>query len=396
MANYIDEDGRAMSLTINGPTNEEQCIVAQPMTTPSLLPNASSPSPKGEKKVKTYRAFLDASVKDALAGACAGAFAKTAVAPIERVKILLQLQGSLGKSVSSHSEGGVASAMSRGNGRLTALQVWRSVYREQGVLAFWRGNTPNVLRQGGTTALNFMLMDWYKLAIQPPLQYTLRFPSNRTPEARKRRRALWSSFLSGGLAGGTTTTFLYPIEFLRTRLAMDVGGTTETRRYPRGMRDVFCSTWNADGFRGLYQGYGIALFGVVVYRALHLGGYDAMKSEIIHRKLQTIDYSDERSLKKTKKLNDTLTMKERFAVAQVVSIVAGTICYPIDSVRRRLMMQAGEPVELRRYRNSFDCFHRVMAQEGMRGFYLGIGPNLVRSFGGALILVAYDVFKVMI
>ena len=51
------------------------------------------------------------------------------------------------------------------------------------------------------------------------------------------------------------------------------------------------------------------------------------------------------------------------------------------------------PKEERLYMNSFDCFHRVMASEGMRGFYLGLGPNLVRSFGAALLLVSYDVFR---
>eukprot|EP00957_Ditylum_brightwellii_P008637 655578-Ditylum_brightwellii.AAC.1 len=164
------------------------------------------------------------------------------------------------------------------------------------------------------------------------------------------------------------------------------------------MRDVFISTWNADGVRGLYQGYGIALFGVVVYRALHLGGYDAVKSELIHRKTLSLEYNQQQHSTKARKIkfNDTLTIGERFAVAQIVSVVAGTMCYPIDSVRRRLMMQAGEPVELRRYRNSLDCFRKVMTQEGIRGFYLGIGPNLVRSFGGALLLVTYDAFKVMI
>uniref|UniRef100_A0A7S1Z5D2 ADP/ATP translocase n=1 Tax=Ditylum brightwellii TaxID=49249 RepID=A0A7S1Z5D2_9STRA len=377
---------------------EDEGVIAVPSTSleKGVLEQPPSFSHAVEKR-KKYRAFLDSSAKDALAGACAGAFAKTAVAPIERVKILLQLQNSLKGNNASAVKGG-SSTISLGNGRLTAMQVWRSVYNEQGVLAFWRGNTPNVLRQGGTTALNFMLMDWYKQAIQTPLAYTLKLPSNRSPEARKKRRARLSSFLSGGLAGGTTTTFLYPIEFLRTRLAMDIGATIETRQYPRGMRDVFISTWNADGVRGLYQGYGIALFGVVVYRALHLGGYDAVKSELIHRKTLSLEYNQQQHSTKARKIkfNDTLTIGERFAVAQIVSVVAGTMCYPIDSVRRRLMMQAGEPVELRRYRNSLDCFRKVMTQEGIRGFYLGIGPNLVRSFGGALLLVTYDAFKVMI
>merc|ERR1712232_302292 len=101
------------------------------------------------------------------------------------------------------------------------------------------------------------------------------------------------------------------------------------------MRDVFCAIWNADGIRGFYQGYGIAMFGVIIYRALHLGGYDACKTELKHRKRSEGGQgnnvaSDSNELK--------IPMWERFVIAQVVSITAGTICYPIDSVRRRLMM----------------------------------------------------------
>ena len=250
------------------------------------------------------------------------------------------------------------------------------------------------MTQAGTSTLNFLLMDWYKYAITPILHWSLSLPSDRSEEKRKKRRALISSFLSGGLAGGTVLTALYPLVFARTRLAMDVGNNTidAPRKYSGGMKDVYSKIWRADGWRGFYQGYGIALAGVVVYRALHLGGYDAVKTEILHRRgvhVTTDNFSIDRT-------QSNLTMSERFLAAQLVSITAGTACYPIDSVRRRLMMQAGLPSEQRWYNNSFDCFRKVSISEGFRGFYLGIGPNLLRSFGAALLLVSYDVFKVMI
>lgn len=62
----------------------------------------------------------------------------------------------------------------------------------------------------------------------------------------------------------------------------------------------------------------------------------------------------------------------------------------------RPKFRAGLPKEERLYRNSLDCFRKVIASEGARGFYLGIGPNLVRSFGAALLLVTYDIFKIKI
>lgn len=317
-------------------------------------------------------------LRNAVAGAMSGAFSRTVTAPIERVKLMLQLQG----SSSSLSPSTTSSAW----------EVCRQIYNvEGGLIAFWRGNTPNVLRQAGVASLNFMFLDWYKSAIVSPIMSTATqyVPSNRPREEREKMRKIISAFLAGGLAGGTTTTFLYPTEFMRTRLALDAGSSS-SRMYPRGMRDVFSAIWNTDGIRGIYQGYGIALFGVILYRALHLGGYDAFKTELTYRRRSNIGQgsslaSDNNALK--------ITMSERFAIAQIVSLIAGTICYPVDSVRRRLMMQAGRSVDGRPYKNSKDAFKKIFMQEGLRGFYLGLGPNIVRSIAGALLLVSYDVFR---
>lgn len=206
--------------------------------------------------------------------------------------------------------------------------------------------------------------------------------------------------------------FLYPVEFVRTRLAMDVGrGTLDAPRlYPGGMRDVCASILRADGWRGFYQGFGIALVGVVLYRALHLGGYDAVKTDILHRRgyrdvalgdsrfqKMIIHCTSQNNSKDSRNISlSGLTLGERFLAAQTVSVVAGTVCYPIDSVRRRLMMQAGLSKGDRLYANSLDCFRRVLATEGAQGFFLGIGPNLLRSFGAALLLVSYDILKIKI
>lgn len=240
----------------------------------------------------------------------------------------------------------------------TALQTAKEVYLEQGFLSFWRGNFPNVCRVAGTAAINFSALQVYKPLV-----------AQRLPNSLGKQH-IWTGFVSGGLAGATSTTLLYPMEFVRTRLAMDKGRNAAERVY-KGTWDVILKIGRADGIAGFFQGYGIALTGGIFYRVMYLGGYDALKSEFVFREYE-------------------LSWGERLMVAQSVSLTAGTLSYPFDSVRRRMMMQAGLLNSERRYRNSFHCFRTVFSQEGIRGFFLGIGPNLLRSMGGALLLVGYD------
>jgi solute carrier family 25 (adenine nucleotide translocator) protein 4/5/6/31 len=174
-------------------------------------------------------------------------------------------------------------------------------------------------------------------------------------------------------------TFLYPLGFLRTRLAADIGNAYKQERvYPNGMRDVTRSIWRSDGFKGFYKGYGIALASVTVYRVVYLGGYDFLKSEI-HVKNGDGGVSP--------------TIGQKFLAAQSVSMAASMSYYPLDSVRRRMMMEAGKLETERMYRNSMHCFQRILKEEGLRGFYLGIYADLARSVGAALVLVSYDEIK---
>ncbi|EEC44691.1 predicted protein, partial [Phaeodactylum tricornutum CCAP 1055/1] len=300
-----------------------------------------------------------------VAGAAAGAFSKTAMAPVERVKLLLQLRHSVYPPPVATAP--LATTTTTPLASPSAWHVAREVYQTQGFRSFWRGNLPSVWRTAGTAAVNFTCMDYYKrVAVQPLLARTI---LHRTTTHAP---TFWSSLISGGLAGGTATTLMYPFEFLRTRLAMDLG-KNESRQY-QGALDVLRRIVRSDGVGGLFQGYGIALAGGIFYRVLFLGGYDALKNELKHRKRAAMV------------VGNTGTVP-------AISLSAGTLSYPFDSVRRRMMMQAGQAMETRRYRSSWHCITVVLRTEGIRGFFLGLGPNVIRSVGGAVLLVAYDSFR---
>lgn len=79
-----------------------------------------------------------------------------------------------------------------------------------------------------------------------------------------------------------------------------------------------------------------------------------------------------------------------WAFAQVVTVGAGIVSYPLDTVRRRLMMQSGKTGADIQYTGTMDCFRKIAAQEGPKAFFKGCLSNVIRGTGGALVLVFYD------
>merc|ERR1712194_79161 len=137
------------------------------------------------------------------------------------------------------------------------------VIAEQGYGALWRGNLANVVRYFPTQALNFACKDFYKKTLcpyNPKKQPGMFFIGNCA---------------SGGAAGATSLTFVYPLDFARTRLAADVGQGGE--REFTGLIDCLKKVSAKDGPGGLYRGFGISVIGIIAYRASYFGMFDTGK-----------------------------------------------------------------------------------------------------------------------
>ena len=283
---------------------------------------------------------------DFLIGGVSAAVSKTVVAPIERVKLLLQVQDAMAKKT---GEG--ATEMKKYDG---IMDCARRVSSEQGNLAFWRGNLANVLRYFPTQALNFAFKDLYKNIFCPynPKKEPVKF--------------FIGNCASGGAAGATSLTVVYPLDFARTRLAADVGSGGQ--REFTGLIDCLKKVAGKDGAAGLYRGFGISVIGIVAYRASYFGCFDTGKALL---------FPD------IKKAN-TMAV---FVFAQIVTNAAGIISYPLDTVRRRLMMQSGRTGADIQYTGTMDCIKKITQQEGSKAFFKGCFSNVLRGTGGALVLV---------
>jgi len=279
-----------------------------------------------------------------LSGAAAGV-SKTAAAPIERVKLLVQNQGEMIKQgLLDKPYKGVADCTMR-------------VLRTEGVYPFWRGNLANVLRYFPTQALNFAFKDSIKAVFKTPKD---------APDFVK----FGTNIASGGAAGTMSLLFVYSLDYARTRLANDCkGGVCNTTRQYNGLVDVYVKTLKSDGIQGLYRGFAISAVGIFIYRGLYFGLYDTLKPIV---------------------LGADAGVGISFILGWVVTVTAGLISYPIDTVRRRMMMTSGTGAK---YKGSIDCFMTVTRNEGFMSLMKGAGANILRGVAGAGVLAGFDKFK---
>ncbi len=280
----------------------------------------------------------------ALSGAAA-VISKTAAAPIERVKLLVQNQDEMLKT-----------------GRLAepykgVVDCTVKVFRTEGFLPFWRGNLANCIRYFPTQALNFAFKDKIKTLFKMSKtdSYGVKFAKN---------------IMSGGAAGAMSLCFVYSLDYARTRLANDTksAGKGGQRQF-NGLVDVYRKTLKSDGFSGLYRGFVISCVGIIVYRGCYFGFYDTLKPIV---------------------LGDNSGLLLSFALGYVVTVSAGLVSYPIDTIRRRMMMTSGEAVK---YKGSIDCAVQILKTEGAMSLMKGAGANILRGVAGAGVLSGFDKFK---
>jgi len=280
----------------------------------------------------------------ALSGVAA-VVSKTAAAPIERVKLLVQNQDEMIKQ-----------------GKLTepykgVIDCTARTFKTEGLLPFWRGNLANCIRYFPTQALNFAFKDKIKALFKQKKEdpYLVNFSKN---------------IASGGFAGALSLCFVYSLDFARTKLANDTKSAKKggEREY-NGLVDVYRKTLKSDGIQGLYRGFVISCVGIIVYRGCYFGFYDSLKPIL---------------------LGDDAGLFTSFCLGYGVTVTSGLISYPIDTIRRRMMMTSGQAVK---YKGSIDCTVQILKNEGFMSMMKGAGANILRGVAGAGVLAGFDKFK---
>lgn len=291
------------------------------------------------QKEKAKLSFIE---NFALSGVAA-VVSKTAAAPIERVKLLVQNQGAMIKQ-------GTLTEPYKG-----VIDCTIRTFRSEGIIPFWRGNLANCIRYFPTQALNFAFKDKIKLMFKQNKNdpYLVNFGKN---------------IASGGVAGAMSLCFVYSLDYARTRLANDLKSSKKgggDRQY-KGLVDVYRKTLATDGIAGLYRGFVISCVGIIIYRGCYFGFYDTLKPIL---------------------LGPDAGIMFSFLLGYGVTVTSGLISYPVDTIRRRMMMTSGEAVK---YKGSMDCMVQIIKAEGVVSLFKGAGANILRGIAGAGVLAGFD------
>jgi len=282
-------------------------------------------------------------VENFLISGVAAGVAKTCTAPIERIKLNVQNQDEMIKQ-----------------GRLDKpykgiADCARRVAAAEGITSFWRGNLANVIRYFPTQALNFAFKDTIKAMF-------------KCPKDAGNFQKFGTNIASGGFAGSLSLMFVYSLDFVRTRMANDAKSKDGTRQF-NGLIDCYKKTIASDGISGLYRGFVISCVGIFIYRGMYFGLYDSLKPML---------------------LGENANAFLSFILGWGVTTIAGLGGYPIDTVRRRMMMTTGGGVK---YNGSIDCASQIIKNEGFGSMFKGAGANVMRGMGGAGVLVGCDILK---
>uniref|UniRef100_A0A803LWF8 Mitochondrial carrier protein n=1 Tax=Chenopodium quinoa TaxID=63459 RepID=A0A803LWF8_CHEQI len=327
----------------------------------STFVNLAGEAKAATEGVKSPRHALLSISKSLAAGGIAGGVSRTAVAPLERLKILLQVQN-------PHSI--------KYNGTVQGLKY---IWQTEGFRGLFKGNGTNCARIVPNSAVKFFS---YEQASKGILWLYQQQTGNENAELTPVLR-----LGAGACAGIIAMSATYPMDMVRGRLTVQ---TAKSPQQYRGIYHALTTVLREEGFRALYKGWLPSVIGVVPYVGLNFAVYESLKDWLIKEKTFGLVQDNE------------LGVTTRLACGAVAGTIGQTVAYPLDVVRRRMQMVGwkdastvvtgdGKKVALE-YTGMVDAFRKTVRYEGFRALYKGLVPNsVVPSI--SIAFVTYEVVK---
>ncbi|KAJ9087299.1 coenzyme A transporter, variant 2 [Entomophthora muscae] len=257
--------------------------------------------------------------------------AKTAVAPLDRVKILFQVSN---PSVQQHA--GSLSGIMRAMGDINRLH---------GIPGLFQGHMATLLRIFPYAAIKFMAFEQFKVVIED---------SNMVERDTGR-------FLAGSLAGLTSVFFTYPMDMLRTRMAYEVESPVGILAMSRNIY-LESPVTRIGGLSNFYRGFIPTLMGVVPYGGVSFWCYSKI-TNYFQTQIPDIAMSD-----------NQLKAWAELASGGLAGAVAQTVSYPLEVIRRR--MQVGGRFGPRQ--SIYTTITEIYVKNGLRGYFAGLSIGYIK------------------
>ncbi|XP_078432015.1 mitochondrial substrate carrier family protein isoform X2 [Wolffia australiana] len=285
--------------------------------------------------------------RELIAGGTAGAFSKTAVAPLERVKILLQTRTPMFHSL------GVFRSLSK-------------IKELDGLVGLYKGNGASVARIVPYAALHFMAYEQYRSWMV--VNYSSLGGAGSLVD-----------LLAGSAAGATAVLCTYPLDLARTKLAFQVReaeSNSDARNSYRGIRDVLKTVYVEGGARSLYRGIGPTLLGILPYAGLKFYIYEELKARVPEDRRESVFL--------------------RLSCGALAGLFGQTLTYPLDVVRRQMQVQTqtGEDPIIR---GTVQGLAAIVRNHGWKRLFAGLSLNYLKVVPSAAIgFTAYDKMKALL
>jgi len=231
----------------------------------------------------------------------------------------------------------------------------KGMLTEGGFQGLWRGNGINVLKIAPESAIKFAAYEQVKRFIKGDSEQSL---------------GIYERFLSGSIAGGISQTVIYPLEVLKTRLALRTTG-----QYT-GILDAARKIWAKEGVISFYRGYVPNILGILPYAGIDLAVYETLKKKY----LQTHNSGEQPSF-------------YLLLACGSASSTLGQVCsYPFALIRTRLQAKAALPTAVDTTMDSMSSvFKTIVEREGFVGLYRGITPNFIKVIPA--VSISYVVYE---
>jgi len=290
-------------------------------------------------------------VRSGLAGGTAGCFAKTVVAPLDRVKILFQASNPDFQKYAGTWSG--------------IFRAGAEIYKSSGTRGLFRGHSVTLLRIFPYAAIKYMAYDQVHFLLMP----------TREQETNFRR------FSAGSISGMISVFFTYPLEVFRVRLAFHTQSSDQSNiSLYRSFKQIYLEQagpqqsvphsslpsnlnpyFNKYPILKFYRGFSATIIGMIPYAGVSFLSWGYLRAHFLPPPNDS---------------NPKPTPAADLTIGAVSGAVAQTASYPFEVIRRR--MQVGGTTSPDRWLRWGETIYSIWHASGWKGFYVGLSIGYLK------------------